>query len=581
MQTSKLVGAERMAEFKDEVSIVLGGAAGQGVQTVEEILTYALKKSGYHVYANKEYMSRVRGGINTTEIRVSSRRVRAFVKRIDILVPFNRGTLGWVKDRLGEGTVVLGEKENIEEAFLGKIHLVEVPLTKMAMEVGSQLYPNTIAAGLIVGLFHGDFSAVEEYVRKRFGSKDENVVKKNVEAAKKGYELGVKLCEEGAIRVEISRDEKVRDEVLLTGTEAVGIGALAGGMNFLSFYPMSPSTGVSTFAAQHAEEFGIVVEQVEDEIAAINMALGAWFAGARAMVSTSGGGFALMSEAISLAGMAENPVVIHLAQRPGPATGLPTRTMQGDLNLVLYAGHGDFPRIILAPGSLEEAFYLTAEAFNLADRYQVPVMILTDQYFVDTYYNLPAPDVGKVRFERHIVEAKPGYRRYELTEDGISPRAIPGYGEEVIIGNGNEHDEWGDITEDAGLTIKMQEKRAIRKLETIKRNAPLPKLVGNENAKYLVVSWGSTFHVVEEALEKLGSGKVAHLHFSWVYPINPEVRRFFEGKKVIVVENNVTGQFADLLWKELGVKANHRVLKYDGRPFSVEEVLEALKGVVE
>ena len=568
-------------EFRDEVSIVLGGAAGQGIQTVEEILTHALKKSGYHVYANKEYMSRVRGGMNTTEIRVSAKRVRAFVRRIDILVPFKQGVLGWVDDRLSKDTVVLGEKENVEESFLGRINLVEVPLTKMALETGSQLYINTTSAGLIVGLFHGDFRAVEEYIRKRFGSKGESIVRKNIEAAKKGYDLGVKLCEDETIRVNVKKDEVVRDEILLTGTEAVGIGALAGGMDFLSFYPMSPSTGVSTFAAQHAEEFGIIVEQVEDEISAINMALGAWFAGARAMVSTSGGGFALMSEALSLAGMAENPVVIHLAQRPGPATGLPTRTMQGDLNLVLHAGHGDFPRIILAPGSLEEAFYLSAEAFNLADKYQVPVIILTDQYFVDTYYNLPAPDVSKVKFERYIVEAKPGYRRYELTENGISPRAIPGYGEEVVIANGNEHDEWGDITEDAELTIKMQEKRAVKKLETIKRDAPLPKLIGNENAEYLVVSWGSTLHVVEEAIEKLGSEKVAHLHFSWVYPLNPEAKKFFEGKKVIVVENNVTGQFADLLWKELGVKADHRVLKYDGRPFSVEEVLDALKGVVE
>ncbi|WP_297474848.1 2-oxoacid:acceptor oxidoreductase subunit alpha [Thermococcus sp.] len=570
-----------MAEFRGDVSIVLGGAAGQGIQTVEEILTHALKRSGYHVYANKGYMSRVRGGINTTEIRVSSKPVRAFVKGIDILVPFKQGVLSWVENRLSETTVVLGERENVEETFLGKVNLVEVPLTKMALETGSQLYLNTTAAGLIIGLFHGDFEAIEEYIRKRFGSKGENVVKKNIEAAKKGYDLGVKLCEEGAIAVDVERDENVKDDVLLTGTEAVGIGALAGGMNFLSFYPMSPSTGVSTFAAQKAEEFEIVVEQVEDEISAINMALGAWYAGARAMVSTSGGGFALMSEAISLAGMAENPVVIHLAQRPGPATGLPTRTMQGDLNLVLHAGHGDFPRIILAPGSLEEAFYLSAEAFNLADKYQVPVIILTDQYFVDTYYNLPAPDVGKVKFERHIVEAKPGYRRYELTEDGISLRAVPGYGEEVVIANGNEHDEWGDITEDAELTIKMQEKRAVKKLETIKRNAPLPKLIGDKKAEYLVVSWGSTFHVVEEALEKLGDERVAHLHFSWVYPLNLETKRFFEDRKVIVVENNVTGQFADLLWKELGVKADHRVLKYDGRPFSVEEVLDALKGVVE
>lgn len=570
-----------MVEFQEDLSVVLGGAAGQGIQTVEEILTRTLKFSGYNVYANKEYMSRVRGGINTTEIRVSSKRVRAFVKKINILIPFKRGVLPWVKERISESTVVIGEKENVEEEFLEKIHFIEVPLTKMALDVGSQLYINTIAAGIVVGIFRGEFSAVEEYLKERFGSKGENVVQKNIEAVKKGYELGLKLLEEGAVKVEVQRNENARNEILLSGAEAVALGALAGGMNFLSFYPMSPSTGVAVFAAQHAEDFGIVVEQAEDEISAINMALGAWYAGARTMVTTSGGGFTMMTEALSLAGMAENPIVIHLAQRPGPATGLPTRTIQGDLNLVLHAGHGDFPRIILAPGNIEEAFYLSAEAFNLTDRYQVPVIILTDQYLMDTYYNLPEFELDKVKVEKYIVEAKPGYRRYELTEDGISPRAIPGYGEDVVVANGNEHDEWGDITEDAELTVRMQEKRAIRKLETIRKNAPLPRLIGREDAKYIIVTWGSTLHIVEEAIEKLGRDDVALLHFSWLYPLNPEAKKFFEGKTIIAVELNVTGQFAELLKKELGVEVHHRVLKYDGRPFSVEKVLDGLRGVVE
>ncbi|MPW39500.1 2-oxoacid:acceptor oxidoreductase subunit alpha [Thermococcus sp. 101 C5] len=570
-----------MVEFKEDVSIVLGGAAGQGIQTVEEILTRVLKLSGYNVYANKEYMSRVRGGINTTEIRVSSKKVRAFVRRIDILIPFKRGVLPWVEKRLTENTVVLGEKENVEEEYLSRVNFVEVPLNEMAKEVGSPLYLNTIAAGVVVGLFHGDFEALEEYLRKRFGSKGEEVVLKNIEAARKGYELGVKLCEEGTIRIEVKRDENVKKEVLLSGTEAVALGAVAGGMNFLSFYPMSPSTGVAVFSAQHAEDFEIVVEQVEDEIAAINMALGAWFAGARGMVTTSGGGFALMSEALSLAGMAENPVVIHLAQRPGPATGLPTRTMQGDLNLVLYSGHGEFPRIVLAPGSIEEAFYLTAEAFNLADKYQVPVIILTDQYFVDTYYNLPELDLSKIKMEKYIVESDEDYKRYKLTEDGISPRSIPRYGKGVVVANGNEHDEWGDITEDEELSRLMQEKRAIKKLETIRKNTMMPELVGRENAKYVIVAWGSTYHVIREALEVLNREDVAFLHFKWVYPLPEKVEGLLEGKVIIDIEQNVTAQFAELLKKEFGLEIHHKILKYDGRPFSVEEILDALKEVLE
>ena len=569
-----------MPKFIKDVSIVLGGAAGQGIQTVEETLTRVLKLSGYNVYANKEYMSRVRGGVNTTEIRVSSEKVRAFVRRIDILIPFKRGVLPWVEKRISKNTVVLGEKENVEEEFLENVTFIEVPLSKISKEVGGSLYLNTVAAGVIAGLFHADIKVLEEYLRKRFGGKGEEIVEKNIEAAIRGYDLGRKLCEEKKVEIEVSKDESVKDDILLSGTEAIALGALAGGMNFLSFYPMSPSTGVAVFLAQHAEDFEIIVEQVEDEISAINMALGAWFAGARAMVTTSGGGFALMTEAISLAGMAENPVVVHLAQRPGPATGLPTRTMQGDLNLALHAGHGEFPRIILAPGTIGEAFYLTAEAFNLADKYQVPVIIMTDEYLVDTYYNISDIEFDRIKVEKHVVEAEEDYKRYKLTEDGISPRAIPGYGKGVVVANGNEHDEYGDITEDEELSRIMQEKRAIRKLETIKKSAKLPKLVGDENARYLVIGWGSTFHVIREALERLNTDDVAFLHFSWVYPLREDIREMLDGKVTIDIESNVTGQFAQLLKRELGVEVNYKILKYDGRPFSVEEICDALKGVL-
>ncbi len=564
-----------MAKIKNDISIVLGGAAGQGIQTIEEILSFSLRASGYHLFATKDYMSRVRGGINTTEIRISSHSVRAFVSRIDILIPFIKGVLSWVQDRLSDETVVIGEKVNIEHSFLEKINLVEVPLTSMAKEAGGALFTNTLSGGLILGLFKAELKPAEIYLKERFSSKGSDVVDKNITALKRGYQIGMELSDQ--LEISVERDEKVKENILLSGTEAIGIGALAGGMNFLSFYPMSPSTGVSTFAAHNAEEFGIVVEQVEDEIAAINMAIGAWFAGARAMVSTSGGGFALMSEVLSLAGMAENPVVIHLAQRPGPATGLPTRTMQGDLNLVLYSGHGDFPRIVLAPGDIKEAIFLTAEAFNLADRFQVPVIILTDEYFVDSYYDIPFPDIKAINFKQHIVKSPRDYKRYALTEDGISPRAIPGYGEGIVIANGNEHDEFGDTTEDADLTNIMQEKRAHKKLSTIRKVATSPKVSGNSNAEVTLVSWGSTYHIVEEALKDFDD--ISHVHFSWIYPLNPEVVNILSNRRIIAVENNVTPHFANLL-KTMGVKIDGAILKYDGRPFSVEYLKEAIKEVL-
>ena len=275
-----------------------------------------------------------------------------------------------------------------------------------------------------------------------FSDKDEKIQAKNAEAITKGHELGKNLSE---IDITIAESKAVKTHLLMNGTEAVALGALAGGCNYICGYPMSPATGVLQNMAAYSKNFDIIAEQVEDEVGVINMALGAWYAGARAMITTSGGGFALMGEGLSLCGMMESPLVIHLAQRPGPATGLATRTEQGDLNLALYAGHGDFPRIILAPGTLEEGFTLTQKAFNLAEKYQVPVFVLTDQYYVNTKYNTCLFDTTDLKVEKHIVETKQDYKRFALTENGISPRGIPGYGSGYVCASGNEHYESGQI----------------------------------------------------------------------------------------------------------------------------------------
>jgi 2-oxoglutarate ferredoxin oxidoreductase subunit alpha len=367
--------------------------------------------------------------------------------------------------------------------------------------------------------------------------------------------------------------------MLINGSEAVGLGALAGGCNFISSYPMSPSTGVLTFLAGKQKEKNIVVEQAEDEISAINMALGAWYAGARGMVTTAGGGFALMQEGLSLAGMTETPVVIHLGQRPAPATGLPTRTEQADLNLALYSGHGEFPRIIFAPGKIEDAFLVTQRAFNLADRYQVPVFILTDQYFLDTYYNLPGLPENKEENKEFIVETKSGYKRYLFTEDGVSPRGIPGRGEGFVRVDSEEHDENGFITEDMQVRRKMVEKRW-KKQSLIERDVLSPEFSGSENFETLVIGWGSTYPIIKEALDSRGNGKTGFLHFYQVWPISKEINGYLEkAKKVVVIENNYSGQFANLIKLETGYDVKHRINKYDGLPFSVEELADALAGV--
>ncbi|MCK5299162.1 MAG: 2-oxoacid:acceptor oxidoreductase family protein, partial [Candidatus Heimdallarchaeota archaeon] len=350
---------------KSDISIVLCGAAGQGIQTVEQFLTHILHEAGYYVAALKEYMSRVRGGTNSTEIRISSDKVKAYVDRIDIFIPFNKTAISRQRKRITKDTLIIGEPENIlHELDAKEYNIVEISWTKIAEEIGHRIYSNTIAAGVITKLFNIDDELGKKYLRDRFANKSDEIVKKNIEAFLKGNEIANEIAKSKGIEIKIKPKKKTEKEIMVNGADIVGMGAIAGGCNFICSYPMSPSTGVLNFLAKHSADFDILVEQAEDEIAAINAGLGAAYAGARAMVTTSGGGFALMSEGISLSGMIETPIVIHIAQRPGPATGLPTRTEQGDLELALYSGHGDFPRIILAPGKLKDAFYITQEAFN-------------------------------------------------------------------------------------------------------------------------------------------------------------------------------------------------------------------------
>jgi 2-oxoglutarate ferredoxin oxidoreductase subunit alpha len=343
---------------------------------------------------------------------------------------------------------------------------------------------------------------------------------------------------------------------------------------------MSPSTAVLVFLSRHASEFGIVSEQAEDEISAINMAVGAWYAGARAMVTTSGGGFALMVEGLSLAAMVETPVVIHLAQRPGPATGLPTRTEQADLLFALRAGHGEFPRIILSPGTLEDAFSLSCKAFNLADRFQVPVFILTDQSLIDTYYNLPELDLSGATTEKAIVKTERDYKRYRLTEDGISPRGIPGYGKGLVMVDSDEHDEYGRITENMVTRVDMVEKR-LKKMDKIREAAVEPELVGSDDYRSLVVGWGSTYHAIVQALAGMDTEGVSFLHLKQVFPLHRKVEEHLEqADRVITIENNATAQLGTLLALETGRGPDQAILKYNGLSFSVEELRDMLTDIV-
>ncbi len=560
---------------RDDVSIVLAGPAGQGIQTMEYLLSRILRIAGYHVFSTSEFMSRIRGGSNSTEIRISSAPVAAYVDKIDIFMPLDEPAVKHCEQRITASTIVLGETALLNT----RIPVVDVPFTKTAGEVGGKVYANSVAVGTVCALLNVPANMAVDYVYRHFVAKNRDVADKNAEAFRRGFALGETLIAAGKVEISITKDPSVSKDYFMTGAEAVGLGALTGGCDFVSSYPMSPSTGVLTFLAQCKNEFGMVVEQAEDEIAAMNMALGAWYAGARALVTTSGGGFALMTEGVSLSGMIETPVVVHLGQRPGPATGLPTRTEQADLDLVLYAGHGEFPRVVFAPGTLSQAISVMHRAFAIADKYQIPVFVLTDQFFLDSGSAVAPPDFTQFGITKNVVKTSEDYKRYAFVAGGISPRGVPGNGSGIVCVDSDEHTEEGYITEDLDLRIRMVDKRFKKALIDSADTIP-PLLEGPEKFKTLAVCWGSAYHVVREALAQLDRPDLAILHLSQVYPFSPGVKDIvLRAEKVIVVENNATGQLAKALTLAFGPVVHESILKYNGMPFSVEELVDKMRTI--
>jgi len=580
--------SSKAADFKD-VNIVLCGEAGQGIDSISNFLTTLFKDEGYNIFATKEYMSRVRGGENSTTIRISSKPVEGYVNRIDILLPLDKESIDHVSKRISENTVIIGDKSTINDSQKEMYKFFDVPIIDIASKTGAKIFANTVAAGIILGMFDANLEKFNALLRHKFSDKSSDIIDKNIDAAKKGYEQGQRIIKEHQELhdlTKIDKDSSVHDQILVQGAESIGLGAIAGGCNFISAYPMSPSTGVLSYLASKKDDFKIIVEQAEDEISAINMAIGAWYAGARAIANTSGGGFALMSEGLSLAGMIESPLVIHIAQRPGPATGLPTRTAQEDLELSLYAGHGEFLRIIYAPGDTLQGFYLTQKAFNMAAKYQIPVFILTDQYFMDTLHNIEPIDVNGLVVEEHIIETSEDYQRYRLTSDGITPRGIPGFGKGLVCVDSDEHDESGHITESMDVRNSMVEKRH-KRFNSIVEESLMPTLIGagangmnGENYSLLIISWGTTFGSVKEAVQKIGRSDIAYMHFSQVYPLHPNMASWIKkSRKTVVVELNSTGQFAKLIKRDTGLSVD-KILKDDGMPFNVEELIEKIMRII-
>lgn len=558
------------------LTLVLSGQAGQGLQTIETLITLAAK-SEYHVFSTKEVMSRVRGGNNTVEIRIASESVYAYKHSIDLLFLLNEHSLYRLHDRLTENTHIFGESSFVDQAVItdkgATFH--EFNLTDIASSAGSVILGNTVLLGFISGLLGLNTQLCSDLIINQFHSKSDTIKENNVKAFHLGYSLG----EAFEHKPEIQRSTIQKDYKVLTGNEAIGIGTLAGGVNYISSYPMSPGTAILEYLAEKGVEFNVLVEQAEDEIAAINMCIGAWYTGARALVTTSGGGFALMEEAVSLSGITETPCVIHIAQRPGPGTGLPTRTEQADLNLAVYSGHGEFPRIVLAPGSLTDGVLLAQQAFYLADKYQVPVFILSDQFYLDSATTIAPLTLSEQYLESFVVPSEQDYLRYKLTPSGISPRSIPGYGSGLVKCDSDEHDERGSITEDFNMRVLMNDKRLNREA-LILEDYIEPELIGSREFKKLVIGWGSTYGVLKEACESSSDKDIAFLHIKQVYPLSPTIKHYLaQSVKTVIFENNATGQLFNLIKLKLDVTLDKKILKYNGMPFTIEEVDQTLKEV--
>ncbi len=554
------------------VNIRIGGEAGQGLDTVGQLLTRALIRSGYEVVVVQSYLSRIRGGHNTFTIRTGPDPIQAPGSGVDVLIALNQETVDKYREELREGGVVIMDQELDDKG----VQALKVPYEDL---VEKKIHTNTAALGVAAGLLGLSQEVVAELINEQFGAKKPEVAEANTEVLSKAYAW---LERQDTKRDPLPETEDKGQRLMLAGSEAVALGAMASGVTFCSFYPMTPSTGVALNLISNARELGIVVEQAEDEIAAINMAIGASFAGARALVPTSGGGFALMTEGVSLAGMTETPVVVVVAQRPGPATGLPTRTEQADLDLVLNAGHGEFPRAVFAPGTPEECFSLTRKAFDLAERFQGPMFVLSDQYLADSYRAVQPFDLDGMEDI-----AGPGtetdnpeeYQRYALTENGVSPRLVPGFGSYLVVADSDEHTPDGHITEDHDVRVSMVDKRLTKGLGLFEE-VIAPELDGDAQDALLLVCWGSSKGSVQEAVSHLrDQGKnAAMLHFSQVWPLKKDqfLSSLEQAATVVSVESNALGQLARLIRRETGFHIPKLLTRFDGLPITPEHILERL-----
>ena len=583
---------------ESDVVVGIGGAAGDGVASAGNTLALSVARQGQAVYAYNAYQSVIRGGHSWLRLRISAKKPLNHGDQVDALIALNQDTLDRHLQELVAGGVALYNSTKLHPSYEPPkgVQLCPLPVPDLTPAYKDlPVMQNTVAVGAVIGLMGLDFRGLESVLESTFAKKPQ-VVKINMEAAKAGYDYAAAHFTPLPAQLR----QASQKWAMVSGNELMAMGAALAGCKFYCAYPMSPATHILEWFAAHGKEMGICVRQVEDEISVINMSIGAGHMGARSMCATSGGGLALMTEAIGLSGMLETPVVVVNVQRAGPSTGVPTKTEQGDLNQALGASQGDFPRIIIAPLSMTDCFTTPALAFNVSDRYQCPVIILSDLLMAEGNETVD-PALLDVEFQidrGELITAVSGggnrreaagepYLRYKDTESGISPRAVPGVPGHLHVAASDEHDEDGvlisDVYTDTVRRKKMADKRS-RKMATVLEHLPAPKLEGPLDAEVTLVGWGSTWGVLTEAVEQLNREGIStsHLQIKFLVPFHvTEVSAILgKSRRVIVVENNQSGQFARHLRAETGIVAQGHIRKYDGEPFEPKHIVAAVKELV-
>jgi len=570
------------------ISVWVGGAAGDGIASVGESLAKIFSRNGLQVYAYNSYQSVIRGGHVWWQMRAGSEKVYTQPENCHLLIALNQDTIDQHALGVEKGGGILFNSDRMQvrpEHLANGAQSCGLPISKLAK---LPIMQNTVATGAFMFMTDLPLESLEKALQERFGKKKPEIVQQNLEAARAGYEYAKEHWKSLGLGLELSNKQRL----VMTGNQAIAVGALAANCRIYSAYPMTPASSILHFLAPNGPKNGMLVKQCEDEIAAMNMAVGAGQTGVRSMTGTSGGGFSLMTEAVGLAGMLETPVVVVNVQRGGPSTGLPTKTEQGDLFQALGASQGEYPRIILAPTTIEDAFYVTAEAFNLADKYQCPVLLLSDLLLSEHTETVDKLDLN-VRIDRGELITEwngNGYKRYQNTATGVSPRAIPGTRGTLHVAASDEHNEKGEVISDVFTdppTRKMMVEKRMRKMTHARQDlAQLypPKLEGSPNAEVTLVGWGSTDNLLRalaRRLEEEGTRTNIFL-IKVVAPfLSDEVAAVLSRcKRLVMIENNFTSQMSRLIRMETGIHIKDQILKYDGEPFAAGETYTQLKKIL-